>query len=110
MVHSTELLPKEKVPLAASAEKKESTLRKSGQGRLRLRKAPPSSAVTTDDRDLAYDRTTSNVPLHAPPSIRSSPRGAGSSEVSRLYIHYVLVNKCPIVCAEALGYIAISCQ
>jgi hypothetical protein len=82
MVQSTEVLPKEKVPLAASAVEKESTPRKSGQGRLRLRKAPPSSAVTTYDGDVASDRTVSTAPLHAPPSVHSSPRGAGSSEVS----------------------------
>jgi hypothetical protein len=87
MVKSTEVLPKEKVPVAAGAVEKESTLRKSGQGRLRLRKAPPSSAVTTYDGDLASDRPVYTAPLHAPPSILSSPRGAGSSEVSRLYIH-----------------------
>jgi hypothetical protein len=80
MVQSTEVLPKE-VPLAASAVEKESTPPKSGQGRLRLRKAPPSSAVTTYDGDVASDRTASTAPLHAPPSIHSSPR-AGSSEVS----------------------------
>jgi hypothetical protein len=82
MVKSTEVLPKQKVPLTASAAEKESTPRRSGQGRLRLRKAPPSSAVTTYDGDVASDRTVSNAPLHAPPSIRSSPRGAASSEVS----------------------------
>jgi hypothetical protein len=83
MVKSTEALPKEKVPLAAIAAEKESTPRRSGQGRLRLRKAPPSSAVTTYDGDLASNRSVPSVLLHAPPSIRSSPRGAASSEVSR---------------------------
>lgn len=85
---STEVLPNEKGPVASSAADKESTPRRSGQGRLRPRKAPPSSAVTTYDGDLASDRTVSNAPLHAPPSIRSSPRGAASSEVSRLYFIY----------------------
>jgi hypothetical protein len=79
------VLPKEKVSVAASADEKESTLRMNTQGRLRLSKAPlPSSAVTTCDGDLASERTVSTGPLDAPPYIRSSPRGAGSSEVSLL--------------------------
>jgi hypothetical protein len=89
MVQSTEVLPKAKVPVTARGEEKESTpLKNEKQGRLRLRKAPkalPSSAVTSCDGDLASDRTDSTAPLHALPSIRSSPRGAGSSEVSRVY-------------------------
>jgi hypothetical protein len=87
MEQSTEVLPKEKVALAASAVEKESTPRRSGQGRLRLRKAPPrpSSAVRTyDGDDVASERTLSSAPLHAPPSLRSSPRDAGSSEASEV--------------------------
>jgi hypothetical protein len=86
MEQSTEVLAKEKVALAASAVEKESTPRRSGQGRLRLRKAPPrpSSAVTTyDGDDVASGRKLPSTSLHAPPSVLSSPRGAGSSEVSR---------------------------
>jgi hypothetical protein len=93
MMQSTEALPKAKVPVAASATEKGSTPRKNEeQGRLRLRKDPkalPSSAVMSCDGDLASDRTDSTAPLHAPPSILSSPRGAGSSEVSRVHILYV---------------------
>jgi hypothetical protein len=96
MVLSTEVLPKAKVPVAESAVDKESTPRKNEkQGRLRLRKAPkalPSSAVTSCDGDLASDRTDSTAPLHAPPSILSSPRGAGSSEVSRVDLCALCIN------------------